>query len=862
MSSESTLDVVVYGTIAVSNLVRLPAAPRGTRPAVATADYYNLGGGALESAVPLAAWGWHVGVAGNKVGEDAYADFILQELARFPRIDRRWIEQEPRIRTPFSRIFTTPGGIALTVDYWLEQLTPRPLGQEMLHGARVLATDGKGGRERVNAARLAHEHGLTVVATDIIESGHEMLPFCDWVITSRAALARRYPDVTPEDHLANLHARNPRATFVVTQGRRPVQVMTPEGELLRVRGYPVPALDPLGAGEIFRAGVIHALLEGHALLETIRFASAASALWVTQSAALRRPPPLERIRLLQEERPGRAVEPEGPVEERVQCPICRRWRAAALFEMHWRMDRRLSRVLREENPAWRRVEGACPSCIHRAIGPAGLTRATADMPRDLEAHPIYGSGEPHALPLVVRLRANPHLAGRGVTMAFLDSGFYPHPDLTLPENRIVRSVDATTDDVVDRADFDVPTLMSWHGMMTSVVAAGNGHLSQGYYAGLASEARLVLVKVSDPKMRINEVDILRGLRWLAANHAQYGVRVVNLSVGGDPGLRPRSPLNRLVNELVEAGLTIVAAAGNMGRDDLCPPASAAGAITVGGLDDRNTLDPRTNRIWHSNWGRIDESTLKPELIAPSIWVAAPVLPGTPTAEQNSILASLHHTGDRELPELLAGSLLDLGLDPSLLDEPVEAMRLAVHQKLIANKFISPFYQHVDGTSFAAPIVSGVVAQMLEGNPALTPARVKELLIATADRLPGVPEERQGYGVVRPGLAVAAALHERYGPYEPGNLSPRLTEESVRFILHEPRARRASVIGLWNEWDPAALPMEEREEGVWVAEMARPAAGRYPYKFLLDDNRWLDDPENPRKAVDGYGGFDSVLMVGE
>ncbi len=83
---------------------------------------------------------------------------------------------------------------------------------------------------------------------------------------------------------------------------------------------------------------------------------------------------------------------------------------------------------------------------------------------------------------------------------------------------------------------------------------------------------------------------------------------------------------------------------------------------------------------------------------------------------------------------------------------------------------------------------------------------------------------------------------------------------MRFIFHEPRAKRVSVIGTWNEWEPDRLPMQEKEAGVWVAELPRPAAGRYEYKFVVNDLQWLDDPENLEKTADGYGGFHSVLVV--
>ena len=64
---------------------------------------------------------------------------------------------------------------------------------------------------------------------------------------------------------------------------------------------------------------------------------------------------------------------------------------------------------------------------------------------------------------------------------------------------------------------------------------------------------------------------------------------------------------------------------------------------------------------------------------------------------------------------------------------------------------------VDGTSFSAPIVSSVVAQMLEANPSLTPSLVKRMLIRTARRVPDIDVDRQGWGALQPKAAVEAAL---------------------------------------------------------------------------------------------------------
>jgi serine protease AprX len=87
---------------------------------------------------------------------------------------------------------------------------------------------------------------------------------------------------------------------------------------------------------------------------------------------------------------------------------------------------------------------------------------------------------------------------------------------------------------------------------------------------------------------------------------------------------------------------VCAAAGNLGhhpRHPILPPASAPSVLTVGGLDDKNRLSPWTFEMYHGSYGPTVDGLQKPEVLAPGIWVAAPILPGTPTAAQ-AILARL------------------------------------------------------------------------------------------------------------------------------------------------------------------------------------------------------------------------------
>lgn len=377
------------------------------------------------------------------------------------------------------------------------------------------------------------------------------------------------------------------------------------------------------------------------------------------------------------------------------------------------------------------------------------------MPLFTSNYPFYEPGSPTLLSTPERAGALSHFTGRGVVMAFIDSGFYPHPDL---DGRILLHVDASTNRVLEQsADFKVNDL-SWHGQMTSVIAAGSGRSSGGRYRGIASEAKLVLIKVSTPKGQIKETDILRGLRWLLDTHRHLNVRVVNISVGGDAVSHdPDHPLHKAIRKLTHADITVVVAAGNRNGSPPLPPASAAEAITVGGINDHNSLDFQMWTPYHHNYGRVYDGSCKPDILAPANWIASPILPGSSIAREVRWLAPLLRTSDEaHVRHVLKQGYRDLGLARDTALKADENLYAELQQRIHAHKIIDANHQHVDGTSVAAPIVASVIAQMLEANPGLTPGQIRAILTTNARLLPNIPYNRQGAGVLDAASAVSAA----------------------------------------------------------------------------------------------------------
>jgi serine protease AprX len=316
----------------------------------------------------------------------------------------------------------------------------------------------------------------------------------------------------------------------------------------------------------------------------------------------------------------------------------------------------------------------------------------------------------------------------------------------------------------------------------------------------------------------------------------------------------------LVEETVACGLVVVVAAGNTGHRIIVPPASAPSAIVVGGLNDQNQLDPRYRRMYWSSYGRGINGVRKPDIIAPAIWLAAPMLPKTRTHNAALYFWRLSLASDIELSKLLESNYAQTHLRKKTQGLPPSEIRTVIQEYMNEQKFIHPHYQHVDGTSMAAPIVSGVVAQMLEANSSLTPAQVKEIVMTTADPLNDAPAERQGAGAINAGRAVAAALRMSGGLLQGIPISPNIAPQEITFYYYDPSAQKVAFMGSFNDWQSNDGDMVQIRPGLWEGVLEVPARGTHRYKFLIDRSRWVHDPENPLRIEDGFGGFNSLITI--
>jgi len=83
-------------------------------------------------------------------------------------------------------------------------------------------------------------------------------------------------------------------------------------------------------------------------------------------------------------------------------------------------------------------------------------------------------------------------------------------------------------------------------------------------------------------------------------------------------------------------------------------------------------------------------------------------------------------------------------------------------------------------------------------------------------------------------------------------------EGSTLQLDLPNATQVFAVGQFNEWSQTKTPLEKGQDGIWrVTLKLKP--GKYEYKFYAD-GQWLEDPTNPDKVPDPYGGNNSVLTV--
>ena len=338
-------------------------------------------------------------------------------------------------------------------------------------------------------------------------------------------------------------------------------------------------------------------------------------------------------------------------------------------------------------------------------GEPGITQITDNGPVHVQAaHPSPLHAASAVYPKVVgadRLWTE-GVEGEGVTVAVVDTGITPVNDLA---GRVIGGIDFSGEDDPYDDNFG-------HGTFVAGIIAGNGASSNGAYKGVAPKAKLVSVKIAGRDGASDVTNLLAGIQWAVSFRQQYGIRVLNLSVGGTDAIQPYllSPLNAAVEKAWDAGLVVTVSASNNGDDPgtISKPADDPLVITVGALDDKGTPGRGDDVMaGFSGVGPTSADGLtKPDLVAPGRSVISLRAPGSKV--------------DSSYPGSRIGSAYFKG----------------------------------SGTSFSTAVTSGSAALLLQREPGLTPDQVKARLLGTAGPGPVGNPNVDGHG----SLDTYAAAH--------------------------------------------------------------------------------------------------------
>ncbi|MCU0491551.1 MAG: carbohydrate kinase family protein [Chloroflexaceae bacterium] len=255
-------DVLCYGAICADHRIWLPHHPRPGEGLRVQREDYVPGGNAFLEARSLADWNHHVVLMGDHLGDDD-GGRMLQRAIGQTKIDGRYLVRNADARTPVCRILLTPDA-ERTILAFRDSATPATLPPaDLLARCRIVSVTRYGPRTAEVASLARQANRLTVVG-DATRPDDPWAAHADVIVTSASLLDNHQPGVERAAQLLALHQRR-GATVLVTDGPRAIRALWQEAgerQSLSITPPAITAHNPIGAGDVFRAGVVHGLLAG------------------------------------------------------------------------------------------------------------------------------------------------------------------------------------------------------------------------------------------------------------------------------------------------------------------------------------------------------------------------------------------------------------------------------------------------------------------------------------------------------------------------------------------------------------------------------------------------------------------------
>ena len=353
--------------------------------------------------------------------------------------------------------------------------------------------------------------------------------------------------------------------------------------------------------------------------------------------------------------------------------------------------------------------------------------------------------------------------GTGVGIAIIDSGVANWHD-DLGSSRVTRFVDFVNYQSSAYDDYG-------HGTHVAGIIAGNGHDSEGRRRGIAPGATLLVEKVLDATGQGYISNVIAAIDYAIANKDALNIRVINLSVAaGVYESYTTDPLTLAARRAVEAGIVVVSAAGNLGKNakgqsqygGIGAPGNAPWVLTVGASSHQGTIDRADDTIagFSSRGPSAIDYQAKPDIVAPGVGIES-------IAEAGSTLWNTK-------PLMRLWGTVPTATEP---------------------------YLSLSGTSMAAPVVSGTIALMLQANPTLTPNLVKAILQYTAEARPAYDALTQGAGFLnsRGAVELAVSVSDAAEEAAPATLAADGTAWSQHVIWGNRRIRGGDLRAAASAW---------------------------------------------------------------